>query len=320
MCLVNNVVGGGGKGKWTGVGSSSRPRFGAQSIFMDETAVVVIGGYDGRAVLSACEMYLKSTRLFYPFPALVLPRYSLAATAVYDRGGSGDMATIYVFGGESPAGSGTTASSSASSAAASSFATPAASSNLRLDSYEVYEKSKKEWTLGRARMNSARSGHSCCYLPYLHKIIIIGGLDNSNTALASTEFFDLSTQQFEPGPSLHMRRSGHTATLAAGGRTLFVIGGMEKYTNVLNTVEMLDVSGRSGVGEWVTGSIPPMRSRRTEHSATLVGDDRIMVVGGRERMVFFKSCEIYDVTRNQWMPAPDLPFPRAQHCHSFFYS
>ena len=128
-------------------------------------------------------------------------------------------------------------------------------------------------------------------------------------------YFNLDTGLFEQAPPMKTKRTGHTATVVAEAGVVVVIGGVEKFTNVLATCEVFDIKE----GVWAAGKVPNMKYKRGDHSATLVDGCRIVVAGGRERMVFLKATEVYDLRKNEWSAGGDLPFPRAQHGHSMFY-
>ncbi len=75
---------------------------------------------------------------------------------------------------------------------------------------------------------------------------------------------------------LNVARTGHTATLLSNGKVL-VVGGIANYGdpwNVIDSAELYD----PGTGAWsVTGRL---HAARVGHTATLLPDGRVLVVGG----------------------------------------
>ena len=56
-----------------------------------------------------------------------------------------------------------------------------------------------------------------------------------------------------------------------------------------------------------------MTGRRYSHTATLLRDGRVLVVGGTRSTVVLDSVEIYDPTANTWSQAATLSTPRSDH-------
>jgi len=78
-------------------------------------------------------------------------------------------------------------------------------------------------------------------------VLIVGGRDNSDAILASTELLDLTTMLFEPGPSMQKVRGGCAATrldFGDGQPRILVIGGADADEEQLSTTEVLFVDDR----------------------------------------------------------------------------
>lgn len=112
--------------------------------------------------------------------------------------------------------------------------------------------------------------------------------------------------------SMHESRFAHTATLLPDG-TVMVAGGMldyEEYGGVVKSAEIYDPS----TGTWErTGS---MKTQRSHHTATLLPDGRVLVVGGWKAADYgatLKSAEVYDPTTGTWSDAGSLEQPRMEH-------
>src|SRR5258705_13674285 len=70
---------------------------------------------------------------------------------------------------------------------------------------------------------AVRAGHVAVTLGD-GRVIVIGGYNNTELALATVELYDPATKQWSAGPALAETRKDQTATLLADGRVL-VAGG-----------------------------------------------------------------------------------------------
>ena len=75
-------------------------------------------------------------------------------------------------------------------------------------------------------MLTARRDHACLFiqLETSSGILVTGGLGREDEVLASAEFYDLKTQQWQLVSGLKLARTEHTMSLVAGLPT--VIGGV----------------------------------------------------------------------------------------------
>jgi WD40 repeat protein len=151
-----------------------------------------------------------------------------------------------------------------------SIATPKA-----LATTEIYDPQSGTFSLSGS-MTVARTGHTATLLGN-GKVFVAGG---ANTApLASTEIYDPSTGQVMVGPTMAIARVNHTATLLGDG-TILLVGGIPALQAVYtqysptSTAEIYDAA--SGTFSQ-TGS---MSDGRFWHTATLLSDGRVLVVGG----------------------------------------
>ncbi|MFO1526453.1 MAG: kelch repeat-containing protein [Turneriella sp.] len=86
----------------------------------------------------------------------------------------------------------------------------------------------------------------------------------------------------------------HTATLLADGRVLITGGSATGPT--LASAEIFDPNANGGIGSFQsTGS---MSTGRYEHTATLMGDGRVLVAGGYNGSSYVASAEIFDPNAN----------------------
>jgi hypothetical protein len=142
------------------------------------------------------------------------------------------------------------------------------------------------------------------------RVLVAGGIA-SGTAFASTEIFSPGTGSFAAGPSMGEARAGQVTVPLADGR-LLAVGGYAAGGSALASAEIYDpASGADGA--WSsTGS---MAVRRLGHSAVLLADGRVLVIGGASGseggFASHSSCEIYDPVAGTFSGAASLPAGRA---------
>ena len=128
------------------------------------------------------------------------------------------------------------------------------------------------------------------------RVLIVGGGTEGHSAVASAELWNPLTEVFGPTGSLEEARSGHTATLLPDGRVLIVGGGVPAKNRFtcpevcIATAEIWDPSSDSFTS---TGSLT---EARMNHTATLLPDGRVLVVGGGLLDWVTGSAEVYDPT------------------------
>jgi N-acetylneuraminic acid mutarotase len=108
--------------------------------------------------------------------------------------------------------------------------------------------------------------------------------------------------------SLRTARYHAGATLLRDGRVLVVGGEQDRRgtQRLLRSAELYDPR----TNRWrTTGQLPYALANET---VTLLGDGRVLVVGGGDRAPGFTArAEIYDPARNRWRATASLPVPRA---------
>ncbi|WP_051034208.1 Kelch repeat-containing protein [Streptomyces sp. SS] len=127
---------------------------------------------------------------------------------------------------------------------------------------------------------------------------------------------------YDPGPGawtvtggLVQERRMHTVTALRDGRALAVGGipGRQAYPQpTLTHAELFD----PGSGTW--RATTEMAEARNGHSATLLGDGRVLVAGGqrprsRRDMLTLATAEVYDPVHETWEPAGAMTVARWDH-------
>jgi len=152
-------------------------------------------------------------------------------------------------------------------------------------------------------MGTARTAHTATVLPN-GTILIVGGVSNGDTVLASAELYDPATETFSPTGSMAVLRASHTATLLPSGKVL-VAGGSNLSSGVVSSTELYDPT---------TGAFSPtspMGTARQAHTATLLGTGQVLVVGGlTSGGVTLATAELYDPATGTFRPTGSMAMPR----------
>lgn len=170
------------------------------------------------------------------------------------------------------------------------------------------------WSNG-ANLIAGREQHTATLLPD-GRVLVVGGTDGRGTALASAEIYDPRANRWVEAGSMATTRIDHTATLLPNGKVL-VVGGMigPIPSNTLGSAELYDPATNT----W--SSAAPMTGSRARHTATLLRDGRVLVVGGLSFIVHDNnlfpnqpdSAEIYDPVANRWTVTSATRFYRIGH-------
>jgi hypothetical protein len=113
-------------------------------------------------------------------------------------------------------------------------------------------------------------------------------------------------------PPLSEPRFVHSATLLDDGRVLIVGGRFldfggeddEVRTNAIASVDVFDPTSET----WSAG--PPLSRPRMEHTAILLPDNRVLIVGGRshpEQAPVLGTAEVFDPGTDAWTSVEDVP-------------
>ncbi|MHB2156512.1 Kelch repeat-containing protein [Calditrichota bacterium GD2] len=175
-----------------------------------------------------------------------------------------------------------------------------------LNSCEIYDYKNDEWHL-TTPMNSKRYLHRLVLLPN-NKILAIGGWKNS-----SCEIFDPETETWKYTDSLKDKHwDAYTVTELQDGKVLICGGYYLTFDGnpsvQLNSCEIYDYKTE----KWTYAA--PMHYKRSGHSATLLKNGKVLVVGGSTDNAFeLNKCEIYDPEENRWIEIDSLKIARDTH-------
>jgi Ca2+-binding RTX toxin-like protein len=173
--------------------------------------------------------------------------------------------------------------------------------NGMLPRAEVYDPTADAWSPAGA-MAVDRSAFDAALLAD-GRVLVAGGFSGSN--LASTELYDPGGNSWSNAAPLSVPRNGLTLTrlpdgkvLAAGGSD--IVAGEDAQ---FKSTELYDPAA----GTWAPAA--EMAVKRTEHTALLLENGRVLVVGGAnsDGAGPLQSTELYDAETNTWVSAGNLP-------------
>ena len=154
-------------------------------------------------------------------------------------------------------------------------------------------------------LNTGRYQHTATLLQN-GLVLVAGGLDNNNNALASAELYDPTSGTWTATGSLATARYVHTATLLPNGKVLVVGGLGNGGGGALASAELYDPAS----GTWTaTGSLA---DGRFGHTATLLPSGNVLVATGATNTLL-ASAELYDPASGTWTATGSLNTARYYH-------
>jgi hypothetical protein len=113
----------------------------------------------------------------------------------------------------------------------------------------------------------------------------------------------------KPIAAMPTPRAQAIATELADGRVL-ITGGSRRATGSDETVAHAQIYDRK-TGAWTEAA--PMMTGRVGHTATLMADGRVLVVGGQVEGQYTRTAEIFDPVKGVWSRASTAPTERKAH-------
>ena len=165
-------------------------------------------------------------------------------------------------------------------------------------------------------LHTARRYHTATLLTN-GKVLVVGGWLNNGVVLSTCEVYDPATGVWTYTGNLNHRRYGHTATLLTNGKVL-VAGGFADGSVISNDTyslagaELYDPT--TGIWSYTSG----MNQTRGFHTATLLSNGKVLVVGGFWNAFLntggpTNSVDSYDPVAGAWTPKDPLHEGRYYH-------
>jgi len=259
-------------GNWTGTGSLTTARADHTATLLPNGKVLVAGGFQSTLRDHMTYTYLNSAEIYDSPPGAWSPTGSMSTVR------SDHTATLLPNGKVLVAGG----------------------FNLYYLNYlttaELYDPAAGTWT-GTGSMATGHFGHTATLLPN-SKVLVTGGVGDDSK---SAEIYNPAAGTWTGTGSMATARYWHTATLLANGKVLVAGGRTDGYNYAVTARAALY---DPAAGTWTnTGS---MVTARFDHTATLLPNGQVLVVGGRSESGILNSAELYNPSSGTWTPTGSL--------------
>jgi galactose oxidase-like protein len=283
-------------------------RIGHSATMLTGGRVLIVGGIDGIApALKSAELYDPGSGRFSRTGAMLVARRDHTATLLGDG-------RVLICGGRGADG-------------------------RALDEAELYDPATGKFSPA-AQMAAARVFHTATLLsngPLAGRVLIAGGGDRTDAALATAELYDPASGKFSDTGAMATARAAHTATLLAGGEVLVAGGGKVAPPDIAGTTDTAEVFDPST--QRFTPTAGKMTLAREQHTATLQGppflpagiislDESVLIAGGTGcpasppacatlPIGIFNSAELYDPLTRRFRRTGSMRSGRALHTATF---
>jgi len=142
------------------------------------------------------------------------------------------------------------------------------------------------------------------------KVLVAGGIDSNNHALASAEIYDPTIGRWSTTASMSVARTSATMTLLPSHKVL--VAGGQAASGLTASAELYNPTTR----RWTrTGS---MTTARANHTATLLANGKVLVAGGytMDMSGGIASAELYNPSTGTWSATGSMSAPRVGHTAS----
>jgi N-acetylneuraminic acid mutarotase len=259
-------------GEWSMAGEMVTPRTTTSATALPDGTVLIAGGRGESGIIASAELYDSSSGTWSPTGDLAEARRGHTATLLQDG-------NVLVAGGEITGGA--TASA------------------------ELFSPSFGTWSTASS-MSTPRTGHSAVLLDD-GRVLITGGVSFAGT-ISAAEVYDPSSGMWASAGTMAEPRTGHGALKLDDGKVL-IAGGQALLLSPLQTLDSAEIYDPT-TGLWSPAGV--MAESRSFATVTLLGDGRVLIVGGRDK-VALQSAEVFDPSTLGWSLVQGLAQVRRSH-------
>jgi hypothetical protein len=238
------------KGNFIATGAMTTARAGLVATEFGDGSVLVTGGSSRSTTMRSAEHFDRTTGTFTALPDMTTERYFHTATRLA-------LGDVLIVGGSGGAGAhGATATA------------------------EIFDRVRKTFRATTGALAKARVFHTATLMSD-GTVLIVGGVGTNSSDVAEVELFDPATGQFRVVASLSTPRSNHTAARMTGTSSTsdeVLIAGGKGPNGTTDSVEIVAYDSASKTATVRTA--PPLAEARQNHSATLLQNGHVLVVGG----------------------------------------
>lgn len=183
---------------------------------------------------------------------------------------------------------------------------------------DIYDPATNTWQ-PTAPLTEIRTEHAASLLPS-GKVLVVGGATEYDgpPTRKTAEVYDPVKRSWSLTGEVAAGVVGHTVTLLADGKVLLAGGQGEESRAPVPGARAAQVYDEA-TGNW--SRIDEMKSGRTKHTATLLPDGTVLVVGGNtavagrgdDRPEDLVGAEVYDPAAGTWAPAAPPGYVRSGH-------
>ncbi len=267
---------------WVTTASMSRERYAATATVLADGRVLVAGGLHAMAApINGCELYDPATDSWAATASLGIARGSHTATVI----AAGDVLVVGGDAGDVPASSST----------------------------ESYDAATGAWSV-RASLKKTRNRHAAGLLSN-GRVLVVGGHPFDAAPIA--ELYDpVANAWSEPAPPPFAATGPTDAALVVLGDGRVLVTGGTYFDGAQLAAQTATYLYDPAADTWQSG--PSLAGARASHSAHLLANGKVLVVGGYHASLggATATAELFDPNTNLWSSSGALAAPRGHHAHA----
>src|SRR5215472_5624524 len=156
---------------------------------------------------------------------------------------------------------------------------------------ELFDPVTGTFTATAGKMGTARTAQTATLLSS-GRVLVAGGFGAAGAPTATAEIFDPSAGSFTATTgNMSVAHAYHTATLVPASGKVLVTGGEDAVGNPEATAELFDSSAGT-----FAATASPMMTARYQHTANLLTDGTVLVMGGSAGGGALPLAEVFDPT------------------------